>query len=241
MKHNVSLALLLTLTAFGCLSAPSEGGVAGSSQAVYFGTTTTAYPEAVAVIHLGHTGGSGGLCTGTLIGPYTVMTAKHCVFNEGATSWTPIPPSDFLVVVGSSVNDASGITETSNVYEVRTTPGSNVNNDINTGADIALILLPAPLDTTPRAFARTGPSAGAAVTMVGFGQNGDGTAGPEAEVVVFIGGVALQQGMVTACQERLGQALIVPDHPAHVTAYGAALLGLQRHLKRKEAAAEIQN
>ena len=228
MKHNVSLALLLTLTAFGCLSAPSEGGVAGSSQAVYFGTTTEAYPEVVAVIHLGHTGGSSGLCTGTLIGPYTVMTAKHCVFNEGATSWTPIPPSDFLVVVGSSVNDASGISETSNVYEVRTTPGSNVNNDINTGADIALILLPAPLDITARAFARTGPSAGAAVTMVGFGQNGHAMPNDvgikyvgHANVRDVRGGLIATSGASGTCQGDSGGPLVDPTGAvAGITSFG---------------------
>lgn len=57
--------------------------------------------------------------------------------------------------------------------------------------------------------------------MVGF----DGPA-------VFIGGVALQEGMVEACRKHLKGEVLVPEHPAHVVAYGAAILGLQRYQKR---------
>ncbi|MFO0838445.1 MAG: acyl-CoA dehydratase activase [Phycisphaerae bacterium] len=49
--------------------------------------------------------------------------------------------------------------------------------------------------------------------------------------IVFAGGVALQEGMVRACREKFGQQVYVPEHPSHVAAYGAALLGLQRHLR----------
>jgi len=50
--------------------------------------------------------------------------------------------------------------------------------------------------------------------------------------VVFIGGVALQEGMVDACRKRFQTTIHVPDHPGHVVAYGAAILGLQRYQKR---------
>ncbi|MBI5865024.1 MAG: 2-hydroxyglutaryl-CoA dehydratase [Planctomycetes bacterium] len=52
--------------------------------------------------------------------------------------------------------------------------------------------------------------------------------------VVFVGGVALQKGMVTACEAKFGQPVYVPEKPSHVVAYGAALLGLQRLSKRSE-------
>ncbi|MFQ5429210.1 MAG: acyl-CoA dehydratase activase [Phycisphaerae bacterium] len=55
--------------------------------------------------------------------------------------------------------------------------------------------------------------------------------------VVFIGGVARQEGMVVECRERFGQTVHVPDHPAHVVAFGAAILGLQRFRKRASLAA----
>lgn len=53
--------------------------------------------------------------------------------------------------------------------------------------------------------------------------------------VVFVGGVALQQGMVNACRAKFGQPVHVPERPSHVIAHGAALLGLQRHARRAEA------
>jgi predicted CoA-substrate-specific enzyme activase len=49
--------------------------------------------------------------------------------------------------------------------------------------------------------------------------------------VVFIGGVARQEGMVVALRDKLGVTVHVPDGPEFVTALGAALLGLQRFLK----------
>ncbi len=52
------------------------------------------------------------------------------------------------------------------------------------------------------------------------------------EAVVFIGGVALQEGMVEACRAKFGGTLYLPDHPSHVVAFGAAILGLQRYQKR---------
>ncbi len=55
--------------------------------------------------------------------------------------------------------------------------------------------------------------------------------------VVFIGGVALQEGMVKACRDRVEGTLHVPDYPAHVVAYGAAILGLQRLRTRAGATA----
>lgn len=53
--------------------------------------------------------------------------------------------------------------------------------------------------------------------------------------VVFVGGVALQEGMVDACRKSFEIDVLVPDWPSHITAYGAALLGLQRYSKRDTA------
>lgn len=103
---------------------------------------------------------------------------------------------------------------------------SEIINHVSEGRSIANILRGAHDSLAGRTVSQ--------LKMVGFGQNAKQATGSDDEVVVFIGGVALQQGMVTACEERLGLALIVPDHPAHVAAYGAAILGLQRHLKRYE-------
>ncbi len=46
--------------------------------------------------------------------------------------------------------------------------------------------------------------------------------------VVFVGGVAVQEGMVAALQQTLGTAVHVPERPQFVCALGAALLGARR-------------
>jgi len=56
--------------------------------------------------------------------------------------------------------------------------------------------------------------------------------------VVFIGGVVRQEGMVEACRKLFEAELLVPEHPAHVVAYGAAILGLSRYQKRSGSLAE---
>ncbi|MBI4572636.1 MAG: 2-hydroxyglutaryl-CoA dehydratase [candidate division NC10 bacterium] len=53
--------------------------------------------------------------------------------------------------------------------------------------------------------------------------------------VTFIGGVALQAGMVKACQEKWGVTIHVPAEPQYTTALGAALLGWQRVKKARMA------
>lgn len=47
--------------------------------------------------------------------------------------------------------------------------------------------------------------------------------------LTFIGGVARQQGMVRALEDRLSIPVHVPEGPEYVCALGAALLGLQRY------------
>lgn len=101
---------------------------------------------------------------------------------------------------------------------------SEIINHVSEGRSIANILRGAHESLAGRTVSQ--------LKMVGYGLNGAAAD----EVVVFIGGVALQRGMVAACEQRLGRSLVVPEHPAHVAAYGAALLGLQRCLKRRETA-----
>jgi activator of 2-hydroxyglutaryl-CoA dehydratase len=51
--------------------------------------------------------------------------------------------------------------------------------------------------------------------------------GTEPELT-FIGGVARQSGMVKALEQTVGMRVNVPVEPELVTAFGAALLGLNR-------------
>lgn len=95
---------------------------------------------------------------------------------------------------------------------------SEIINHISEGKTVADILRGAHESLADRSLSQ--------LRMVGY----EGT-------VVFIGGVALQEGMVEACNRKFGGTVQVPDQPSHVVAYGAAILGLQRFQKRGPVAA----
>ncbi|MBI4243521.1 MAG: hypothetical protein HY606_05480 [Planctomycetes bacterium] len=44
----------------------------------------------------------------------------------------------------------------------------------------------------------------------------------------FVGGLALQAGMIQACKKKFGSDVCIPESPQLITAYGAALMGIQR-------------
>jgi len=90
---------------------------------------------------------------------------------------------------------------------------SEIINHVSEGKTVADIICGAHESLAARALSQ--------LRMVGF-----------TGAVVFIGGVALQQGMVVACRNQFSGEVQVPENPAHVVAYGAAILGLQRFEKR---------
>lgn len=50
--------------------------------------------------------------------------------------------------------------------------------------------------------------------------------------LALVGGVAIQTGFVEACRKKVGQPLLVTEHPQFAAALGAAVLGMQRAKKR---------
>lgn len=156
--------------------------VAASRAAIVNGVLETGYSQVVAVARTGASA-SGGLCSGTVLGDYLVLTAKHCVFEEtspGSGVYRAVRASDFLVIVGYDIGSAAGVQWTSPVYEVRSTPGSDVDTDISNGDDMALLLLPTPVpaDVPRSGYAMSGPAAGEPLTIVGFGRTRPGTPDP---------------------------------------------------------------
>jgi len=159
--------------AVGCVAGePPEVGVATGE--IINGTRITNAPWAVAVVRTGRTGAA-GLCSGTIVGDHAVLTAKHCVYDDSTGSLVAVPAADFIVVVGHDLDSPGGVTATSRVFEIRTTPGSDVDRDIMSGNDIALLLLPAPLGVGRRAVTYDPPRGGSAVRLFGFGRTMPGT------------------------------------------------------------------
>ncbi len=144
-----------------------------AEQAVFGGSRTNGFPEVVAVIRLGRVG-SAGLCTGTVIGPYAVMTAKHCVYDEVSPGvHRAVPRSEFLVLVGRNINNASTIEFMANAFDIYVPPGDDLDGDIRRGDDIAIITVGVPIPTTVRRYARRDPAVGDSGEVVGYGRNDD--------------------------------------------------------------------
>lgn len=98
------------------------------------------------------------MCTGSLIAPKVVLTARHCIENGGART----AASRLSVGTGPQAN---GSAVYARVTEVRTTSG-----DMFDGNDIAVVLLDRAGALTPYAWSRTAPTLGEAVVGIGYGQ-----------------------------------------------------------------------
>jgi hypothetical protein len=143
MRIFASLALLVPL-AIGCQAEVGEAGSDGTSQvrrqasAVQGGTTDTNAAHNFAV---GVANRAGGVCSGTLIAPNLVLTARHCVVppstDEAVTCADQfaanVPPSALLVTTEPNLYRAKAYYPTSEII----TPAETAF----CGHDIALILL----------------------------------------------------------------------------------------------------
>ena len=153
-----------------CADAPARASV-GS---LVNGTASTE-AGVVAVIHTRPTG-TRQLCTGTLVGPNVVLTAKHCVYEDmGGSEWVANPTAAMSITLGDAVSSPTGEVA---VTAISTTPGPYHDGDGANGGDIALLTLASvPPFITPRVIARDAPTAGLALRIEGFGYTGAGSTG----------------------------------------------------------------
>ncbi|MCZ7682694.1 MAG: trypsin-like serine protease [Sandaracinaceae bacterium] len=164
---------LLALALAACAPPPSGAGVAAAP--IVDGTRELGEPAVVTVEAFGAL----ALCTGTLIAPNVVLTAKHCVQAPGATA--PYPITSFTVGVGDRV----GATRDYRVRYVETTPGAYESGSLGLrgaifGIDVAVLILREPIaDVTPIPIRRDRPDdrIGQPFTAIGFGRRPDGDSG----------------------------------------------------------------
>ena len=149
-------AALFALPVVAACAAPAGPSVRRHEAPIVHGVDENGYP---AVLYLYNN--AGVACTGSLIADRVVLTAKHCVAD--------VPEDGWFAGTGPTGDDAW--------YEgasVVTTGGAQMD-----GVDIALITLRESLPVTPvpvaRAFEWYG--LGDTLTLVGYGQTEDGSAG----------------------------------------------------------------
>ena len=152
-RPSIAIACVLALVACSDSGAPPPEPIQSSAQSIIRGERERGQ-DAVVMLYFAD-GRSGGMCTGTIIAPRVVLTAKHC--TQG---WSP---ADFTVAVGP--NPFAGAVAFYGVSEIRTTEGGALD-----GRDIAVLILDEDAAETPFPLSADQPVRGRDVTLIGYGQ-----------------------------------------------------------------------
>lgn len=163
MCKGVALAVMVLL---GCAS--ERMPETRAQRAAIIGAP--AAPERHAVVQISHRDGSDA-CSGALISPRLVATAKHCVFRASVDGDEPLAADGFRVAFGPD-EERFELRFGRALRWVGMPDELDVQGAVTAGEDVALIELgqDAPAGTAPLAVRRSyQPSAADELTLVGFG------------------------------------------------------------------------
>ena len=173
----VALSLIASFAACSGVEAPTptSPSVQVSELESVKGVPDRGLDPAVVAIDIG----GASLCTGSLVAPDVVLTARHCIAAAAPSIQCPttaaqvgpaVDPSTLQVLAGDDVTTATLV----GVGKAIVAPAGDVLCD----ADVAFIVLDrSTLDITPLAISTTPVIAGSHVRSVGFGATSDTTAG----------------------------------------------------------------
>lgn len=170
----LTLVALTAACSSGAGDATSDENVAKVGQRIVNGTPSTSADDFVVRINIG----GGGLCTGTLIAPNLVLTARHCVSNmnensECGTFLSNMNPSTFTIALGQNAGTGSVARGTKLFVETGAGSTSGCSHDI------ALIQLDKDIPGAKVAKVRLYKlEIGEAARTVGYGENGRGSLTP---------------------------------------------------------------
>jgi len=161
------ISLFSSLTIFGLACAAPTADVA---LPIIEGAPESGAPWVVAVAR--PVPGGLDLCTGTVIGSHAVLTAKHCVYDEVGDAWRATAPTSMMIFLGADLLAAGRWV---NAADYLTTPGDDVQADIDGGSDIAVLVFDEDLGIEAHDAARVAPSVGDRVTIYGYGRTMSGS------------------------------------------------------------------
>lgn len=158
--HTFLVGVTAGLLAIGC-AAPVEEETAEGSSSIVGGTKTLAHPAVGAVV-TSFPGGGQGICTGTVVGSRTVLTAAHCLEDEKLPRQIALQDANgsFTFVRISSVAIAPNY---------RSLPSGTVE-ELFANTDVGLAFVDASLPVTPIPVSMRAPAIGTFVTLIGYGR-----------------------------------------------------------------------